>query len=106
MLPGQGPGPRNPQIPVGNALFPVVNRLMKILLSAVSFLFLLPTPGSADISRSAFRHLTELCTLEKESSRWLDLNWEIDLWKARQRAAKEGKPIFLWEMDGHPLGCT
>ena len=20
-------------------------------------------------------------------------------------AAKEGKPILLWEMDGHPLGC-
>ena len=21
------------------------------------------------------------------------------------KAAKEGKPILLWEMDGHPLGC-
>ena len=28
------------------------------------------------------------------------------LWQARERAAAEGKPILLWEMDGHPLGCT
>jgi hypothetical protein len=28
------------------------------------------------------------------------------LWEARRKAAAEGKPILLWEMDGHPLGCT
>ncbi len=26
--------------------------------------------------------------------------------QARKVAAKEGKPILLWEMDGHPLGCV
>jgi hypothetical protein len=31
--------------------------------------------------------------------------WLISLWEARKQAAKEGKPILLWEMDGHPLGC-
>jgi hypothetical protein len=31
--------------------------------------------------------------------------WETDLWAARQKAAAAGKPILLWEMDGHPLGC-
>ncbi len=31
--------------------------------------------------------------------------WQISLWNARILAAKEGKPILLWEMDGHPLGC-
>jgi hypothetical protein len=31
--------------------------------------------------------------------------WLTSLWEARQIAAKEGKPILLWEMDGHPLGC-
>ena len=79
---------------------------MKALLVTLSFLCLLPTSGIADISRSQFNQLTELCTPGKESSGWLDLDWEIDLWKARHRAAGEGKPIFLWEMDGHPLGCT
>ena len=31
--------------------------------------------------------------------------WQTSLWEAREIAAKEGKPILLWEMDGHPLGC-
>ena len=35
-----------------------------------------------------------------------EIPWLTSLWEARQVAAKEGKPILLWEMDGHPLGCT
>jgi hypothetical protein len=31
--------------------------------------------------------------------------WETSLWDARTKAAAAGKPILLWEMDGHPLGC-
>jgi hypothetical protein len=31
--------------------------------------------------------------------------WLTSLWEARKQAAKDGKPILLWEMDGHPLGC-
>jgi hypothetical protein len=31
--------------------------------------------------------------------------WETNLWEARRKAAAAGKPILLWEMDGHPLGC-
>jgi hypothetical protein len=31
--------------------------------------------------------------------------WETSLWDARKKAAAAGKPILLWEMDGHPLGC-
>jgi hypothetical protein len=31
--------------------------------------------------------------------------WQTNLWDARKLAAKEGKPLLLWEMDGHPLGC-
>lgn len=31
--------------------------------------------------------------------------WQTNLWEARMLAAKEGKPLLLWEMDGHPLGC-
>jgi len=37
--------------------------------------------------------------------RFDQIPWLTSLWEARQKAAKEGKPILLWEMDGHPLGC-
>jgi hypothetical protein len=38
--------------------------------------------------------------------KWNRIPWLASLWEARQRAAAEGKPILLWEMDGNPLGCT
>ena len=41
-----------------------------------------------------------------KEDRWSRIPCMTSLWQARQRAAKEGKPILLWEMDGHPLGCT
>ena len=59
-----------------------------------------------DISPTQFAQISALCTPGKSSSGWLELGWKIDLWQARQHAARAGKPIFLWEMDGHPLGCT
>jgi hypothetical protein len=34
-----------------------------------------------------------------------EIPWLTSLWEARTVAAKEGRPILLWEMDGHPLGC-
>jgi hypothetical protein len=41
-----------------------------------------------------------------DEDRWATIPWLTDLWQARKLAAREGKPILLWEMDGHPLGCT
>jgi hypothetical protein len=38
--------------------------------------------------------------------RWARIPWQPSLWQARKVAAAQGKPIFLWEMDGNPLGCT
>ena len=45
-------------------------------------------------------------TPSKVESRWLEIDWKTDLWEARKEAARTGKPIYLWEMDGHPLGCV
>jgi hypothetical protein len=40
------------------------------------------------------------------AEKWTEIPWETDVTAARRRAAREGKPLFLWIMDGHPLGCT
>ena len=41
-----------------------------------------------------------------EESAWQKIAWRTDLWEARKEAAEKEKPIYLWEMDGHPLGCV
>ena len=37
---------------------------------------------------------------------WRTIPWRTSLLDAQQRAITEKKPIFIWAMDGHPLGCT
>ena len=41
-----------------------------------------------------------------DEERWLQIPWRSDFAVARAEANREGKPIFLWMMDGNPLGCT
>lgn len=37
---------------------------------------------------------------------WRTIPWKITLVDAQRIAIEEKKPIFIWAMDGHPLGCT
>lgn len=37
---------------------------------------------------------------------WRSIPWKISMLDAQAAAVREKKPIFIWAMDGHPLGCT
>ena len=50
--------------------------------------------------------LHKLIVPSAEEIAWQKIPWMVDLLAARDKASRQGKPIFLWEMDGHPLGCT
>ncbi|MFO0808189.1 MAG: hypothetical protein U0746_06165 [Gemmataceae bacterium] len=69
--------------------------------------------GTPQLSRTAepikpeqFAKLQAIIKPGQDEDRWATIPWLTDLWQARKLAAREGKPILLWEMDGHPLGCT
>jgi hypothetical protein len=40
-------------------------------------------------------------------SRWMEIDWHSSVWEARQKAAVEGKPIFIIAGSGGapPAGC-
>ena len=42
----------------------------------------------------------------KSDALWRMIPWKTSLLEAQKAAAEENKPIFIWAMDGHPLGCT
>jgi hypothetical protein len=70
-------------------------------------LFGLPNTRGADpIAVDQFDKLHALIKPAAGEQKWAEVPWLASLWEARRRAAAEGKPILLWEMDGHPLGCT
>ena len=58
------------------------------------------------ISLDQFAKLHALIKPKPSESKGEQIPWMVSLWEARQQAAEEVKPILLWEMDGHPLGCT
>ena len=59
----------------------------------------------ADLSEAEFKQLHDELRPAAEEP-WLMIPWKIALLNAQQVAAEEKKPLFIWAMDGHPLGCT
>jgi hypothetical protein len=77
-----------------------------ILLLAGGGYFAASSQAAEPIKPADFAELHKLIQPTEAESAWLSIGWGTDLWQAREKAAAEGKPILLWEMDGHPLGCT
>lgn len=57
------------------------------------------TPTQAEKARAVIRP-------QAGEDQWEKIAWRTQLWAARKEAAAAGKPLLLWEMDGHPLGCV
>ena len=79
------------------------------MLVAEVMLIVLLTLGAAGADTPPAGQLDDLLALIKPGrgeDAWDRVPWLASLWEARQRAAAQGKPVLLWEMDGHPLGCT
>ena len=63
-------------------------------------------PAAEPVRPDKFGKLQALIKPDAGEDAWAKIPWLTDLWQARKIAAAQGKPILLWEMDGHPLGCT
>lgn len=37
---------------------------------------------------------------------WQDFPWQTSFFDGLHQSAAENKPLLLWVMNGHPLGCT
>jgi len=64
-----------------------------------------PVPAGEQLSAAEFDKLLVAVRPTADEDDFDKIPWLTNLWDARAKAAKEGKPILLWEMDGHPLGC-
>ena len=78
---------------------------MRLLALAAGLLFLNPCFAGDQLTEAEFR------TLHQElqpslSEPWRTIPWRISVLEAQKVAAESKKPLFIWAMDGHPLGCT
>jgi hypothetical protein len=52
------------------------------------------------IGDEEFETLHQMLKPQPGESRWMEIDWYPSVWEARQRAAAEGKPIFLMAGSG------
>jgi hypothetical protein len=80
-------------------------------VACATLLFAAPLPARAQGARrlpvAEIEKLHRLIKPQAGESRWLEIDWYPSVWEARQKAAREGKPLFLWAGSGGapPAGC-
>lgn len=75
------------------------------LLSALLLLTTFSVSANAAITDADFQRLhKELRPADDET--WRTIPWKTSVLDAQKEAGEQQKPIFIWAMDGHPLGCT
>lgn len=83
----------------------IVFRLGLLATLLVGLAVTRPAPAEP-LTPKQFDQLFSVIRPQPGEDKWDEIAWRADLWEARKEAAAKGKPILLWEMDGHPLGCT
>ena len=71
-------------------------------------LWLIPvllTQAALGLTEAEFQKLHKALQPDSKAM-WRKIPWKTSVLDAQAAAAREGKPIFIWAMDGHPLGCT
>jgi hypothetical protein len=79
--------------------------MQKRIVFGLALVLLVASLGEVDaqLDENRFGELMELVVpAEKTQS----VDWLPDLLAAQKAALEQGKPLFIWSMDGHPLGCV
>ena len=77
----------------------------KLIISFGLFGTLLLAGPDPALTPATFKQIYQACQADGSAS-WRSVPWEISLLDAQKKAATVRKPLFIWAMDGHPLGCT
>jgi hypothetical protein len=66
-----------------------------------------PAGEAAPLTPEQFAKLHATIKRQPGEARYLEIDWYPNLWEARQKAAREGKPLFIWAgSEGAPAaGC-
>lgn len=78
--------------------------MAKKIVFGLTILFVLVANLEVDaqLNDELFAELMKVVPVEKAKQ----IDWYPDLLSAQKVALQQKKPIFIWSMDGHPLGCT
>ena len=61
---------------------------------------MLPAGEPQPSGTGGFEKLHQMLKPQRGESRWMEMDWYPSVWEARQKAAAEGKPIFMMAGSG------
>ena len=61
--------------------------------------------ATAAITQAEFERLHAELQLAPGAT-WRSVPWKMSLLDGQRTAVANKRPLFIWAMDGHPLGCT
>ena len=75
------------------------------MLSSLTMSLML-VAGQPALTDASFHTLRDQIIPAQEQLRWKQIPWRPTLWEGVQDAHRMEKPVLLFVMNGHPLGCT
>ncbi len=57
-------------------------------------------------TETQFRTMFDFIRATDSEEKWRQIGWIPSLWDAVEMANEKRKPIFVWAMNGDPLGCV
>ena len=61
---------------------------------------------SESLTDATYASVRDSILPSKDEERWREIPWRTSTWDAVVEAAATDRPVLLWAMNGHPLGCT
>ena len=55
---------------------------------------------------SSFDTMFEFIKASDSEEKWRQIDWIPGLWPGVEIASEKQKPVFIWAMNGDPLGCV
>ncbi len=77
-----------------------------VLRPLLAPLVLAAPAASQTLDWTSFERLRDAILPRADEERWLAIGWRASFLDAVREAQAERKPLLLWAMNGHPLGCT
>jgi hypothetical protein len=64
------------------------------------------TTTASPLSGANFNFWRSYINASDTELEWQNLPWKMSFHEGLKEGTKLGKPVLLWAMNGHPLGCT
>ena len=79
---------------------------MKKLLLLISLYGCTQNQKPFDLNEMTYDMWKEFIKPTKDELAWAEIPWRSTFYDGLVESDREQKPLLLWVMNGHPLGCT